>query len=89
MANHKSALKRAKQTIKRNARNTALRSSVRTALKKYRALIDAKDKEQAQATLPSVYKKLDMAVTKGVMHKNNASRKKSRLTQALNKLNAA
>lgn len=85
MAIHKSALKRARQNIKRNARNRALRSTLRTGIKSYRAMLDAKDFEGAEAGLPQLYRSIDRSVTKGVLHKSTAARYKSRLTGALNK----
>ena len=85
MANHKSALKRAKQTEKRNARNRALRSALRTEIKKFRTLVDGGKKDDAQKALPLVQKTIDKACTKGVLKKNAASRAKSRLTLLLNK----
>jgi small subunit ribosomal protein S20 len=89
MATHKSALKRARQNIKRNARNRALRSTLRTAIKKYQALLDANDYEAAQAGVPGLYRAIDRSVTKGILHKRTAARYKSRLTGALNKGQAA
>jgi len=89
MANHKSALKRAKQTEVRNARNRALRSTFRTHIKKFNALLTAKDIDGATAELPAIYRTIDKAVTKGIIHRNNAARRKSRLTQAINKAKAA
>lgn len=89
MAIHKSALKRARQNIKRNARNRALRSSLRTVIKQHRALLDAKDFEAAEAGLPLVYRAIDRSVSKGVLRKQTAARYKSRLTGALNKGKAA
>lgn len=89
MAIHKSALKRARQTIKRNARNRARRTVLRNVIKSYRALLAAGDKEGAQGALPGLHRALDKAVSKGIIHKNNAARHKSRLTAALNKSEAA
>ena len=89
MANHKSALKRAKQNLKRRARNRALRSTLGTAIKKYRGLLASQDAEAAQAGFVGVQKVIDKAVTKGVIHKNNAARKKARLHAALKKMQAA
>ena len=89
MDHHKSALKRARQTIKRNIRNRALRSSLRTALKKYDALLEAKDIEAATDALPTVFRAIDRAVTKGVLHRNTAARRKSRSVAALKRLQAA
>ena len=89
MANHKSALKRARQNIKRNIRNRALRSVLRTAIKSHRTLLDAKDYSAAEAGLPLLYRAIDRSVSKGVLHKSTAARYKSRLTAALNKGKAA
>ncbi|MDH4120973.1 MAG: 30S ribosomal protein S20 [Deltaproteobacteria bacterium] len=89
MATHKSAIKRARQNEKRNARNRGLRSALRTTIKAFRSMLKAKDMDKAKAQLPLVHKALDKAVTKGVIHKNTAGRNKSRLTAALNKTGAA
>jgi len=89
MANHKSALKRAKQNLKRRTRNRALRSALGTAIKKYRRLLTAQDAEAAEAGFVGVQKVIDKAVTKGIIHKNNAARKKARLFAALKKVKAA
>ena len=89
MAIHKSALKRARQNIKRNIRNRALRSVLRSAIKKHRALLDAKDFAAAEERLPLLYRAIDRSVSKGVLHKSTAARYKSRLTGALNKGKAA
>ncbi len=89
MAQHKSALKRARQNIKRRERNRHHRSTLRTELKRFRALLVAKDTENANAQLGGVHKAIDKAVTKGILHRNAAARYKSRLATALNKLQAA
>lgn len=85
MAHHKSAQKRIRQTKKRNQRNTQLRSALRTELKKFRVTIAEENIEAMQAKLPSIYKILDKAVTKGILHKGNANRNKSRIALAVNK----
>lgn len=89
MAIHKSVVKRARQNLVRNARNRALRSNLRTAVKKFRTLIESKDITSAEAGLPTLYSVIDRAVTKGILHKNTAARKKSRLTASLRKVQAA
>lgn len=89
MANHKSARKRARQNEKRNLRNRAVRSTLRTAIKKFRALLASKDMEGAEAGLPGLHQTIDKAVTKGIIHKNQANRNKSRLTLALQQAKAA
>lgn len=89
MAHHPSALKRARQNEKRRARNRHHRSTLRTALKRYRALLTAKNSEEASQAYPGVQKAIDKAVTKGILHRNAAARYKSRLAAALKKLQAA
>jgi small subunit ribosomal protein S20 len=86
MANIKSAIKRIKQSEKRRVRNAAARSTVRTALKSARTAIEAGQAAQARDALHRTIQILDKAVTKGVVHKNAAARKKSRLTRQLNAL---
>jgi small subunit ribosomal protein S20 len=83
MANHYSALKRARQTEKRTARNRATRSRVRTALRSLRESLAGKDAAGAQTQFSSAVGELDKAVRKGVLHKNTASRYKSRLNARL------
>jgi small subunit ribosomal protein S20 len=89
MAHHKSAIKRARQNLKRRAQNRHQRSTLRSALKKYRDLLEAKNGEAAGKEYPVVQKAIDKAVTKGLIHQNAAARYKSRLSAALKKLQAA
>ena len=86
MANIKSAKKRILVNRKKAARNKSIKSAAKTAIKKVYAAIEAKDKEAAKAALLAATSTIDKAATKGVYHKNNASRKISRLTLAVNKL---
>jgi small subunit ribosomal protein S20 len=86
MANIKSAIKRNRQNEKRRVRNAAVRSTVRTSVKGARAAIEGGQADQARAALLSTIQTLDKAVTKGVIHRNTAARKKSRLTRQLNAL---
>lgn len=86
MANIKSAKKRILVARTKTERNKAIRSKVKTYIKKVYAAIDANDKEAAQAALKAATVEIDKACTKGVYHKKNASRKVSRLAQAVNKL---
>ena len=86
MANIKSAKKRILVNQNRAARNKAIRSAVKTAIKKVEAAVVAKDKEAAGTALLSAIAPIDKAPSKGVYHKNNASRKVSRLTKAVNTL---
>ena len=84
MANIKSAKKRVLVAARNAERNKAIRSDVKTAVKKVNAAIAAGDKAAAQETLKEATKKLDMAATKGVFHKNMTSRKVSRMAKAVN-----
>jgi small subunit ribosomal protein S20 len=88
MNKHPSAQKRHRQSLKRHARNQAIRSRVRTFVKRVRESIDAHDAGSAAELLPGATRALDRAVTKGVLHRNTAARKISRLTRAVRKLGA-
>lgn len=86
MANIKSAKKRILVNQTKADRNKAIKSSVKTAVKKVRTAIDAQDKEAAKAALLAATTSIDKAATKGVYHKNTASRKVSRLSRAVNEM---
>ena len=86
MANIKSAKKRILVAEKRAARNKAIRSKVKTSIKKVEAAIKAKDQAAAKTALVAATSEISRAASKGVYHKNNASRKISRLSQAVNKM---
>ena len=86
LANIKSAKKRIEVAQIRNDRNKAIKSGVKTAMKKVFAAIEAGNKEAAQAELANATKVIEMAASKGVYHKNNAARKVSRLSKAVNKM---
>lgn len=86
MANIKSAKKRIEVAQIRTDRNKAIKSGVKTAMKKVFAAIEAGNKEAAQAELANATKVIEMAASKGVYHKNNAARKVSRLNKAVNKM---
>ena len=86
MANIKSAKKRILVNETKAARNKAIRSKVKTAIKKVDAAVAAVDKAAAQAALLAATTEIDKAATKGVYHKNNASRKVSRLSKAVNSI---
>ena len=87
MANIKSAKKRIEVAQIRTDRNKAIKSGVKTAMKKVFAAIEAGNKEAAQAELANATKVIEMAATKGVYHANNAGRKVSRLAKAVNGMN--
>ncbi len=86
MANIKSAKKRIDVIKTKTERNKAIKSRVKTFIKKVDAAIAAGDKAAAQAALLAATSEIDKATSKGVYHKNTASRKISRLTLAVNKL---
>ena len=83
MANHFSALKRARQTTKRTARNRANSSQLRTALRSLRESLEKGDKAAASQTYRETVSALDKATNKGILHENTASRYKSRLSKRL------
>jgi small subunit ribosomal protein S20 len=86
MANHFSALKRARQTEKRSARNRANTSQMRTSLRILNEALAKGDKAAAEQTYRQTVSALDKAIQKGVLHENTASRYKSRLSIRLNAL---
>lgn len=82
MANrHPSAVKRNRQNKKRNERNTMLRSALRTTIRRVTSAVARNDVPTAQAELPLAVRALGKASTKGIIHKNQASRRISRLTR--------
>ncbi len=88
MANTKSATKRNRQTIKRTARNRAIKSRVKNARKAALAAIESGDKEAIAAKIAIYSSTADKAANKNVIHKNSASRFKSRIAAALAKTTA-
>jgi small subunit ribosomal protein S20 len=80
MANHFSALKRARQTEKRTANNRSNTSRLRTELRRLRETLESGDAKQAKDAFGSTVSMIDKAVKKGVIHKNTAARYKSRLS---------
>lgn len=88
MANIKSAKKRIKVTETKTLRNKMVKSALKTAIKKFEVSVAAKNVEEAKVTFNDAVKALDMAASKGIVHKNMASRKKSRLAAKLNTLSA-
>ncbi|WP_067931013.1 30S ribosomal protein S20 [Alicyclobacillus kakegawensis] len=84
MPNIKSAEKRVHITARRTLRNKSLKSSLRTTLKKFDAALTQDDVEQARLVLRAATRALDKAVTKGIIHRNNANRRKSRLARQFN-----
>ncbi|HJK99187.1 MAG TPA: 30S ribosomal protein S20 [Polyangiaceae bacterium LLY-WYZ-14_1] len=88
MANHASAKKRIRQTLKRTARNRHVRSTVRTYVKRVREALAAKDKDRAEAALTQAVSSIDRAVSKGVYHPKTGSRYISRLSSQVARLAA-
>ena len=84
-----SAMKRARQAVKRNLRNRTVRSTVKTIIKKVETAIASGNREDAGKALTEAVKALNKAVSKGVIHRNTASRNISRLTKKVNALPAA
>ncbi|KHD85214.1 30S ribosomal protein S20 [Heyndrickxia ginsengihumi] len=82
MPNIKSAIKRVKVNEKNNAQNTATKSAMRTAVKKFEAAVVNND-ENVKALLGNAVKQLDKAASKGLIHKNTANRQKARLMKKL------
>ena len=86
MANIKSAKKRISVSRERAEKNKAVRSGVKTAMKKVFAAVESGDKAAAAAELVSATKVIEMAGSKGVYHKNNVARKVSRISKAVNEM---
>ena len=86
MANIKSAKKRVLIAEANRQRNVAWKSSIKTATKKALELANTDDKDALNSALSKVYQLCDKAVVKGILHKNTAARKKSRLTLAIKKM---
>ncbi|PYI51859.1 30S ribosomal protein S20 [Paenibacillus flagellatus] len=86
MPNIKSAVKRVKTSEKRRLQNASQRSALRTSVKTFETAAASQNVESAKEALIAASKKLDKAVTKGLIHKNAAARKKSRLAKQFNSL---
>ena len=84
MANTKSAIKRVRSSEKKRLRNRQFRTEARTYIKKARTQIEAGELDEAQKSVAEAVRALDKAAEKGIIHKNNAARRKSRLTSQLN-----
>lgn len=89
MANTKSAIKRARQTAERTARNKSIKSAVRTYVRKARAAVAAPDAAASEQSVRDAVSQLSRAATKGTIHKRNASRRIGRLMKAANAAKAA
>jgi len=89
LATHRSAEKRDRQNKKRKVRNAAVKSQTKTEIKKVLAAVEGKESEDSEKALKSAIKVIKKAASKGVYHKNNASRKVSRLTKKVAALKKA
>ncbi len=89
MANTRSAMKRNRQNQKRRVQNRVYRGSARTSVKKARLAIETGNVEEARQATMAAVTALDIAAGKGILHKNNASRRKSRLMKQLAALEKA
>ena len=89
MANIKSAKKRAEIAERNRERNIAIKSSVKTAVRRVFEAIKENNVEKVQTALSKAYSVIDKAITKGVLHRNTAARKKSRLTRHAQKQEVA
>lgn len=88
MANIKSQIKRVKTNAKRTERNRAYKSELRTWIRKFREAAASGDQDKAEEALKLASKKLDKAVSKGVIHANQAANKKSAMAKKLNTIDA-
>ena len=88
MANHKSAIKRARQNEKRRLRNKSSKTRIKNIVKGVRQTVGENSKEEALAELNSAKSIIDNAAKKGVIHKKTASRKISRLSRLINTISA-
>lgn len=88
MANIKSAKKRIRVTEAKTLKNKMIKSALKTTIKKFETAVTAKNVDEAKTGFVAVAKSLDMAASKGIIHKNKAARTKSRLSSKLTSLNA-
>jgi small subunit ribosomal protein S20 len=86
MANIKSAIKRIDTNEKKRQLNQPKKSEMRTAIKQVEKFVAANDAESAKAALPETFKQIDKVVQKGIIHRNNGNRQKSRLAKKVNSL---
>ncbi len=87
--NIKSAKKRVLVTRKKTEQNKAIKSALKTSIKKFCAAVNAGDKETAEKLYPETVSAIDSAASKGILHKNNAANKKAKLAKKLAAIQAA
>lgn len=88
MANIKSQIKRNRQNEKRRLRNKSVKSSLKTAVRKFREAAEAGDAETATVLMREASRKLDKAASKGVIHKNQAANRKSSIARQLESISS-
>lgn len=88
MANLKSAIKRVRTNEDKRGRNQTVKSTMRSSIKRVEAFIEANDVEQAKQAFQEASRMIDKTVQKGVIHKNNGNRQKSRLARKIKELGA-
>ena len=88
LPNIKSAKKRVKVIATKTLKNQMIKSSLKTCIKNFEALVEKADKANAVEACKLAFKKIDQAVAKGILHKNTAARKKAQLSIKLNKIGA-
>lgn len=88
MANTRQQRKRVRTNEKRRQRNQAVKSELKTLIRKTREAVDAGDKNLAEKNLQAASRKLDVAVSKGVIHRNQAANRKSKLAKRVNAMEA-
>ncbi len=88
MPNIKSAEKRVRQNVKRELRNRRTKSMLKTSIRRFEESLQSGDIEEAKVTLKAAVRQIDRATTRGVVHKNTAARKKSRLSRIFNQSHA-
>jgi small subunit ribosomal protein S20 len=84
LPNIKSAAKRARQNIVREKRNRRIKSMLKTSIRRFEESLKSGDMEEARVKLSAAVRQIDKAAARGVVHKNNAARKKSRLSRMIN-----
>ena len=84
MPNTATAYKRLRQAKKRTARNRAIKSKVKTSIRRFSEALERADEQTAEARLQEAIREIDKAVSKGIIHKNSGARKKSSLHRAFN-----
>ncbi len=84
MPNIRSAAKRARQSEKRELRNKRIKSLVKTSIRRFEEALQSGDEEEAKNKFNSAIRQIDKATAKGILHKNNAARKKSSLSRRFN-----